>query len=283
MARNQIIVATAAAMFACAGIAHAAIETTVYTDADASIYSSSPLNGGGATENYNYGAAGTLQITERYTGNPSYKFYTHFDLSGLDMGKPVTGARLKLDRISSSDDRRSARIFAVMDEAKDWDLGDGTGGTLAEGAGAGGETPAVNDITWLTAPQNNTVKEAAFLEEGSTSSAVTRLLGVIAHVDLVAAGGIDLDVTDFVQWVMGQNAAYADAGFDQSDGKISILVRHNDTTYSGGTWSFHSKEGADGTTTFAPRIEVTQTPEPATLAVLALGSPCLAARRRRRK
>jgi hypothetical protein len=235
--------------------------SVVETDADATIYSSNPRDGGGVTEDYNYGGHSDLSIRERYIGNPSFKFYAHFDLSGLSPAQEVTEARLKLDLNSSSDDRRSVEIYAIMDEAKDWEVGSGAG-ELLEGTATGSDTAGVADIAWSNAPQNNTGSEAAFLEEGGTTSAVTRRLGIIDRLDVVAAGGIDLDVTDFVQWVLGQNAAYADAGLDQSDADISILVRHKNTTYSEVTWTFYSKEGANGTTILPPRIEVSQAAPP---------------------
>jgi hypothetical protein len=195
----------------------------------------------------------------------------------------VTDAHLLLDLSSiGADTRREVEIFAIMDEAKDWDLGDGTGGTLAEGTGTGAET-LDNDITWSNAPQNDTGHEANLLEEGTGASAVTRMLGSLDRDTVNDAGGIDLDVTDFVNWVIGQNASYADPGFDQSDGMITLAFVHMDTTYSEQNWDFYSKEGADGVNNFAPRIEFTPVPEPATLGLLALGGIALASARVRRR
>lgn len=71
---------------------------------------------------------------------------------------------------------------------------------------------------------------------------------------------------------------------DQSDLNITIMARHKDTTYSEQTWSFYSKEGADNSTTFAPRIVFTQNvPEPATMGLLGLGGALMIGMRLRNR
>ena len=233
------------------------IVTPVVADADTYI----ACYGYSGTDLGNQGAAEELRV-----GGPDNfrKIYLHFDLGGLDAGLDVTAASLKVD-LKANSGGGSTIVFAIMDEAKDWDLI-----TLPESG------PGPGSITWYSAPQNDTsgspyqISAPDFLEEGAGAAAVTRQLGSAA-ID----ADIDLDVTELVKWALGQQPGYSSSA--DTDRQLTFCFR--DVNLQNYPYiDYYSREYTPGDDGDAPRLEVAQVPEPATLVLLGLGA--LAAIRR---
>jgi hypothetical protein len=234
------------------------IVTPVVADADTYI----ACYGYSGTDLGNQGTAPELR-----EGGPDNfrKIYLHFDLGGLDAGLDVTAASLKVD-LKANSGGGSTIVFAIMDEAKDWDL------IALPESGPG-------SITWYSAPQNDTsgspwqISAPDFLEEGTGTAAVTRQLGSAA-VD----ADIDLDVTELVKWTLGQQPGYS--SFADTDRQLTFCFRDvNIVNYH--YTDYYSREYTPGDDGDAPRLEITQVPEPASLVLLALGAVAAVRRRRR--
>ncbi len=164
------------------------------------------------------------------------KIYMHFDLGSLNDSQSVTQAWLRIAWQSTPYDPGNTRIFAIMDEAKDWNLT-----ALPENAICYDNAPQVDAAT-LPVP-------LPFLEEGSDTSSVTRLLGDVATPN----SGIDLDVTGLVQWVLGQNSGFST--FADTDNILTIVMRETvDYSFT----NYYSKEYTPGDDSDAPRLVITQ-------------------------
>ncbi len=273
MTAPRCCIVAALCLYVCCLPAFAEIVTEVVADADTFIW----VQGYGGGDMGNQGAVVTVQV-----GGPDNfrKLYLHFDLSSLaSPGLPVTSAYLRLKNTGSgyAGAPNSGVIFAILDEEKDWDL------SAIPETGAG-------SMTWYNAPQNDTtgtgnpggngifpISYPNFLEEGTDATAVTRQLGVHSYG---TTGGelvdIDLDVTDLVQWLLGQNGPYST--FVDTDEQVTICVRNSNV--SGYNYPFYaSKEYTSTDPSDAPRLVITQVPEPMVLGLLGLGALAVIRRR----
>ena len=138
--------------------------TTIVTDADAYVqaeaYSSDP------SELINYGAETDLRL-----GVVSWnrKAYMHFDMSQLAYpARPVSDARFQVEWKATPYDAGGVSIFAIVDEAADWDL------VAMPETGAG-------SICYANAPQCGPNNQQDFTDEGTDAAAVTRYLDDIIH------------------------------------------------------------------------------------------------------
>ena len=262
-------IAIASLLIVCCAVAAQA--EVIVADADAYIHRGYT---GNPPKDFNYGGDPTVEVAGRYNALRSH-FFLQFDLTGLTIDPAsVTAATLKLTGADGKAGARDVLFFAIMDEAKDWDLA-----TLPEGTGTGQNT-VENDITWDTAPQtpaDATNQGTSFLEEGTGAAAVVRRIGTVS---CDGATDINLDVTDLVLWLLGENAAYSD--FAHTDGQITIAVRgagDRFTEYTSPGYSWHSKEATPRDDSDAPRLDIV--PEPATLGLLCIGGIAALIRRRR--
>ena len=214
--------------------------TTIVTDADsygeADYYTSSPTY-----EQANHGAE-----TEMRLGIVSWnrKAYMHFDMSQLAYpARPVSDARLQIEWKETPYDAGGVSIFAIMDEANDWDLA-----ALPE-TGAG-------SISYANAPQCGPYDQREFSDEASDASAITRYLDDITHPgvsDPNPEAPIDIDVTGLIQWAAGQNAAYSN--FTETGNDLTVCMRET------AEWQFidyYSKEYTPLDDNDAPRLVITQ-------------------------
>lgn len=230
-----------AALMLCPWAARADVMTTVFTDADSWIG-----DGAAASPLGNHGSDVWLAV---HRSNGVAKSYLHFDLSALDAALAVTGARLKVDLDEGQFGISSVKLFAIMDEAKDWDLA-----ALGEDV-----------IDETNAPQAN-LGNQDFLEEGDLPDSVTREIGLVTGLPGDGAElfeAINIDVTGLIQWLLGQNGGYST--FADTDDRLTIAFRIDSS------WCFPrfaSKEHPDWD---PPRLEVTQVPEPAAGVLLMLG------------
>jgi len=174
-----------------ASAAQADIVTTVDTNADAYV--------DGANPDVNCGAATTVRVAGNWNDQTRTRFsYLHFDLDSCS-AKEVTVAKLRLDGQGCAPNQNwAAYLFAIVDKSKDWDLT-----TLSE-----------SEITWNNAPQRSGF---VFADEGT---AVLKL-GTVYTIP-TGAPDIELDVTDLVKWVLGQNNSYTT--FEDSDDKLTICT-----------------------------------------------------------
>lgn len=221
---------------------------TIVANADATVN-----NSWGSNTTLNYGGSGDLRADTYYN-----KFYLHFDLDELtNPAAAVLDAKLRITRSywNSNYGYRTA-FFGFVSEADDWDLA-----SLPEGTGTGQDTPDL-DITFSNAPLPGGNGGSAFNDEG------TKVLSLGIY-DANNGTEFELDVTAYIQWALGQNAAYS--SYTEDDNKITIGGRKSDSSYI----YFYSTESTPTDDSDAPRLVITQeataVPEPATLALLGLG------------
>ena len=201
--------------------------------------------------------------------------YWHFDLSGIDATSPIEEARLQLDTISNSWGETTVSVFAIADSTADWDLN-----SLSENELNGIKAPfsdyESHAWTGIVPPQQRFNPPTPFLGEGAQTDSAVRLLenGILQEnqdvnttVDGNAYGGhtngrqagsagsaarfdnpwpiknaVDIDITDVINWKLGQNAAYSD--FAPGDRELTIMVRtdHQESGDPNGFVEFVSKE-----------------------------------------
>jgi hypothetical protein len=156
------------------------------------------------------------------------KIYLVFDISSLPASFSSVTLRLTLERHVSLVPR-DVSIYGITDNA-DWDPG-----VLAEG-----------DIAWNTAPRNRLIDGIRFEGQGATPADGVRLLTTQTLDNADPAGTTyDFDITQFVQWALGNDAAFstAAAGGD-TDGLVTLLIAHSDVAAPEGS-VFHAREASD--------------------------------------
>jgi len=219
----------------------AEIQTPIVTDADA-FGDVRPTDM--ANWNANFGSAINLKVG---SGQWYRKSYMQFDLSAplAHPALPITSASLQVAWETTEFGPGLTKIFAIMDETKDWNLA-----TLAE-----------NALTMANAPQADAAGTRFFLEEGTDAAAVVRLLGSNPTprngTDPPDPAPINIDVTDFVKWVLGSNAGFSN--FVDTDKKVTICMREDvHWDYA----RYYSKEYTPTDDSDAPRLVITQTVHP---------------------
>ena len=208
--------------------------TAVVTDADAFVEVNT---WGGASIDNNFGSSIELK---RGNGDWNRKCYVNFDLGELRGGLPVTSASLRIEWKNTEFGPGLTSIFAIMDEAKDWDTAD-----LPE--------TGQDSITYANAPQCGPQDQWDFSEEGPDADAVTRAVGTSPTLDPGVPAPVDVDATALVQWLMGSNPDYSN--FLDTDRKITICFRE------GAYWNYanyYSKENTPADAGDAPRLVITQ-------------------------
>jgi hypothetical protein len=234
MSKSAIVAPMVGLCLCCAPALADDVVTTVVTDADAYVRSDPSSTD---WRDWNDGTSADLCVATRPFVE---KFYLHFDLASLDAGLEVLSAYLRVDWEKSRYVSGVTGVFAIMDEAKDWDV------VSVPEAGPGA-------ITYNTAPQvdlsSSDPTPVPFLEEATGVGAVTRELGSALTP---SPGHVDLDVTDLVSWALGQNAGYS--SFADTDDELTFAFRESlfqDSFY-------RSREDTPGDDGDAPRLVVTQ-------------------------
>jgi hypothetical protein len=255
MTRRALFSATVLAIVAVAtnNIASAQNTQTIFTDADATVRVICRNDQPEADCLLPRGEEAYVRVHDQ---NALDSGYWHFDLSDLDATAEVTSARFQLDMQTNSWGDTAVAVFAITDTNKDWDLN-----SLPEAEITGENAPAADWSDWLGDPDANGQQRfnspTPFLEEGIRANAVVRQqelpdvlfdqdpitdesgnsYGGYAGADGPGTGGsadnddniwpiknaIDIDITDLVQWKLGQNAAYSD--FEPTDRELTMLVR----------------------------------------------------------
>lgn len=183
---------------------------------------------GGSRGDTKFGLIKRLLLKGTHSLEFARKIYVVFDVSTLPASFSSVTLRLTLD-LHNSSVPRDVSIYGITDNA-DWDPG-----VLAEG-----------DITWNTAPRNRLVDGIAFEGQGTTPADGVRLLTTQTLDNIDAAGTTyDFDITQFVQWALGNDAAFstAAAGGD-TDGLVTLLIAHTAALADDGS-IFHSREADD--------------------------------------
>ena len=211
-------------------------------------------------------------LSEVKTGAESYwkgKAYLHFDLSGVT--GPVQSATLDLTGVTGPSASQfvpnttrplpNLYIYALLDDAADWDP------SVVPESGAGA-------MTWNSGSPANDVSSNGFLDVGSS-------VVELAAVQLTAGvnASVSADITDVVNWVLGQNpgfTSYVDSDDDLTIG-MTVSTNHNDWNNS---WQWLSREHTPGDDSDAPRVTL-GIPEPASMALLGIGGLVVLIRRRK--
>jgi hypothetical protein len=186
--------------------------------------------------------------------------YWHFDLGSVSPNAQVTSARFQLDAQTNSWGDTSVSVVAIVDQAEDWDLDavpeDSIIGENAPKADFLEWEPGDPDSNRFNSP-------TPFLDEGTAQSSAVRILNdtpiFIENQDANTEGtspadpgneyggygccdgpatpgsadggdniwptknAVDIDITDLVQWKLGQNAGYS--SFAASDRELTLMVR----------------------------------------------------------
>jgi hypothetical protein len=170
-----------------------------------------------------------------------------FDVSSL-AGTPYSSVELVLTKQNTDGSAPTSVVhnaFGITDNG-DWDTG-----SLLESA-----------ITWNNAPNNATGSATGFVDQGSTSSDASRFLDGETVFKADASGTeYRFDVTDYVNWAIGENNSYSSFATSDSDEIITFMIAW-DSVIGGDTYTFHSKET---NSLLAPRLEAEMVPLPAGL------------------
>ena len=138
----------------------------------------------------------------------AFKAYLVFDISTLPthFGK-VELALTDASPTVHSGTTRSVSVYGIIDD-DDWKPA-----TLAEAA-----------ITWNNAPKNDTVSAVGFLGQGTSSSSRVRFLGAFEVHPADFGSTYLVDVSAYVRWALGDDAAFSDLAARDADGKITFAL-----------------------------------------------------------
>ncbi|MCD4825177.1 MAG: DNRLRE domain-containing protein [Phycisphaerae bacterium] len=204
---------------------------------------------GGSGANNNYGTSTALKCYNRSASTLDHKSYMRFDISGLTNDVETATLNLRIRTSSYIDTNVTVQVYGLNN-------------------GDAGESWGEGTITWNNAPANDTSNpnNDSHGAYGFTSSAT--LLGTIeiAH-NLAGDTLVTLSNTALINFL---NA--------DTDGQVTLMC-------NGGTvWADDEVQFASRShdTMTGPELDITVTPEPATMVLLGLGGVGLLIRRRRR-
>ena len=203
----------------------------------------------------NYGNAASLVIKGN-NASTTRKVYMQFDISSIADPSSLIDAQLDLVGAQNSKGNNGTYPYTYVVEV--YGLNDGVNETWVEGNGGTDNTPA-GEITWSNAPANN--NDNTF--SGSATSLGSFTLYAVVDGDLVG-DPFGLDSAALLTFINSD-----------TDGLVTLMLRRTDGD-GNCNLAFASKEHA---TLAGPQLTLT-IPEPATIALAAMG---LAALRRRRR
>jgi hypothetical protein len=138
------------------------------------------------------------------------KGYLIFDTSSLPQQFSTVELTLTLNaNYSSAASPTPVNVYGIIDPTADWNVS-----ALPE-----------SDITWNSAPMNDTTSPTDFLEQGQDDAHRVRLLGSYTASPTDEVGTrYRIVITDFVRWAMGENQGFSAFAQSDSDGYITILL-----------------------------------------------------------
>lgn len=170
-------------------------------------------------------------------GSPDFEFarkiYLAFDLASIPL---FTKASLVLTLDRHVMDPVPGDLSAIIDN-DDWDPA----------------APTQNPITWNNAPRNDTASGVAFLDQGiGPDDGVRKLVRGydfdredIAEFPDPSGTQYAFDVTEFIQWAVGQNEEFSSAADQDDDGIVTLLLALSAEGNADGS-SLRSLENQDG-------------------------------------
>jgi K319L-like, PKD domain/IPT/TIG domain len=182
----------------------------------------------GSYANTSFGDSPGMLIKGVPTGDYARKIYLVFDVAAIPA--TFTSAKLRLTvRYQAATAPRDAVLYGVIDNA-DWDPA-----VLGEKA-----------ITWTNAPRNDGTSGVRFIGQGATADDGVRQLVTVTVSDTDQEGAVlEFDVTAFVRWARGTNAAFSNlAPGGDDDGLITLLLAHTVEWMGIDGTEFYSREAA---------------------------------------
>jgi hypothetical protein len=170
---------------------------------------------GGSNAATNYGTAGNLLLKGDPDGEYSRKVYMSFDLTGVENVSAATLVVTLQRHVSLQP--QPGDLSGIIDPSRDWMPGES------------GESM----ITWDDAPLNDPSSGIGFLSQGTGPDNAVKKLVARYDFDIeedppvrpdVENTQYALDVTDFVKWAVGENPGFSNAGDDDPDRQVTLLM-----------------------------------------------------------